>query len=66
MLIFFVLIGFNVNFVSLRVGGKVLLMVLYVIFVIYCVMGKNYDVVVFVVGYCSLSLGVILIVIVNM
>lgn len=41
-------------------------MVLYVIFVIWCMMGKNYDVVVLVVGYCGFGFGVMLMVIVNM
>lgn len=41
-------------------------MVLFVCFVIFKMMGKDYDVVVISVGYCGFGMGVILIVIVNM
>lgn len=41
-------------------------MALYVIFVIWRMMGKNYDAVVLVAGYCGFGFGVTLTVIVNM
>lgn len=41
-------------------------MILYGYFIIFCIMGKDYDVVILIVGYCGFGLGVILIVVVNM